>query len=692
MPESSVQTSILRWAPLYTISALSLFLEIAVIRWLSAEVRLFSYFKLLPLLAAFMGLSIGFAIADQARDYLRSFVPLMALFTLLTIGVGSFLSPRLLTYPAADEEFLWFTGDYAYGIALATFLAVVLIFFLATMLLFIPLGQATGREMARHEPVPAYIVNLVASLTGIWIFVYLSYLRTPPFVWLAAAILGMIGYLAYRNSLSRSQLVILGGVLVLTAMTGRNVIWSPYHRLDITELFLPSEEDQTEIFVGYTLKVQQAFYQVALDLSNEFLSMVRDQLPDLESMETTYNLPYKTIEPGAAVLALGTGMGNDVAAALRNGVENVVAVEIDPSIVRIGSELHPESPYDDPRVTLLVDDARAVLEKDEGAYDAITFGFLDSQTLLSGMSSVRLDSYVYTLESLELVKALLVPEGFLSLAFGADVPWIEERLGRMLSEVFGPEQVYIHRGLAGSIFIVGTLSQPEWQDLGLIPWEPSAEFDDLPLPTDDWPYLYLRAQRIPSAYWQALLVISIACLALIARTFPQALRPDLHFWLLGAGFLLVEFKIISEMALLFGTTWLVNALAISGVLTMALSASVIVLFRGRLNVRFAYVLLFFSLGFGLIFPLEVLLRLSPGVRALSSMFLLSMPLFFSGLIFGESLRRAQSTSIPLASNLSGSVAGGLLVYGSMLWGIRSLYVIAAFVYAGAFLTYLIRRR
>jgi hypothetical protein len=67
------------------------------------------------------------------------------------------------------------------------------------------------------------------------------------------------------------------------------------------------------------------------------------------------------------------------------------------------------------------------------------------------------------------------------------------------------------------------------------------------------------------------------------------------------------------------------------------------------------------------------------------MLFLSLPLFFAGLIFSESLRRAGETARPLASNLSGSFAGGVLEYGSMIWGIKSLYVIAAIVYAGAWL-------
>jgi Flp pilus assembly pilin Flp len=61
-------------------------------------------------------------------------------------------------------------------------------------------------------------------------------------------------------------------------------------------------------------------------------------------------------------------------------------------------------------------------------------------------------------------------------------------------------------------------------------------------------------------------------------------------------------------------------------------------------------------------------------------------LFFAGVIFSEALRRAKETAQPLASNLSGAVVGGMLEYGSILWGIKSLYLIAAVVYIGAWIS------
>jgi peptidoglycan/LPS O-acetylase OafA/YrhL len=259
----------------------------------------------------------------------------------------------------------------------------------------------------------------------------------------------------------------------------------------------------------------------------------------------------------------------------------------------------------------------------------------------------------------------------------------------MLIEVFGADKLYYHKGATGTAFLIGEIA-PEHLAQGIIaPWKPSVE-QAPPLTTDDWPYLYMRARKIPSAYWQAVLLISVACLVLFARTFPQALRPNWHFWLLGAAFLLVEFKSITEFALLFGTTWLVNALAITGVLAMSLAANLIVLWRKRIRVWVAYVLLFASLALAYLIPLELLVGLPLSVRLVASILLLSLPLFFAGLIFSESLRRTGEAAQALASNLNGSFVGGILEYGSLVWGIKSLYVIAAVVYLGALITSRIR--
>jgi len=676
------QNLLTRWGPLFLISALSLFLELTVIRWIAGEVRLFAYFKNLPLLAAFLGLSIGFGLVGKGRDYRSNFAPLLAIFVLLVIAFNKVTSSKSIIYPGGGDEFFWFPAQLSSWLSLIIFLGTVLVFFLFIVFLFIPLGQLIGEEMARHQPVPAYVVNILASLFGVWAFTLVSYLRTPPLFWFGLFVIGFVLYGRPQGDSNRLALLFLVFPLAAILLSGSQATWSPYNRLSLTDVEVQSEDGEP-LKIGYHLNVQQVFYQSALNLSEDFVREAN--IADLDTIAYEYNLPYQFVNPGSKVLIVGAGMGNDVAAAIRNHMGSVEAVEIDASIVDYGVRYHPEKPYEDARVHIVVDDARSYFNKSTEKFDLIVFGLLDSHTLLSSMSSVRLDSFVYTVQSFEQVEGLLKENGIVALTFAANERWIGERIARMMASVFGAERLYFYEAELGLTFVAGPLSEEQVSQSGLTHWQPDPDYDQVPLATDDWPYLYMRGRKVPPAYWQSLLLIGVLCLALISRSFPEALRPNWHFWLLGAAFLLIEFKAITELALLFGTTWLVNALAISGVLVMALLANLLVLRTRRINLRAIYILLFLSLLVSLLFPLSRLAGLHPVLRGATSTFLLTMPLFFAGIIFSESLRRFGETSKPLASNFSGSVVGGVLEYASIWWGIKSLYLLAIGLYFGAML-------
>lgn len=674
-----------KWYPLFLISAVSLFLELAVIRWLSAEVRIFSYFKNLALLAAFLGLAIGFGLVKRKENYWKRFAPTTLAFFVIVLTIGRLVSPEILPYPAQNDEILWYSHYFSFWLSFFLFVTLLLIFFLLVMFLFVPVGRAVGEEMSHHEPVPAYTVNLFGSLTGIWIFALVSYLQSPAYLWFGLGFVALIPYLHIRQELNKFALTVFAVVIIGVAFSDKNIVWSPYHRLELTPLEEKFEEGEELLNMGFGLTVQQVFYQTALDLSDDFLADNVDK-PFIAEIASAYNNPYLLGKAEADVLIVGAGMGNDVAAAIRNNAKSITAVEIDPAIVQFGRDYHPESPYDDSRVTIVVDDARSFFEKNDKKFDVIAFGLLDSHVLLSSFSSVRLDSFVYTVESFEQAKKHLNEGGVVSLSFEVnDVAWIEERLGRMLGQVFGEENIYHIKTDLGNTFIVGDLVDKQVEQYGISGWQSDAAYNDLVIPTDNWPYLYLRNQAVPSVYFQTLIVLAVICFFMVSRSFPKALNPNWHFFFLGAGFLLVEFKSITEFALLFGTTWLVNVFAISGVLMMAVLANLLIMrMKKPLNIRGLYIFLFASLAFNYWLPLDLLNELSFGPRALLSMLLLSSPLFFSGLIFSESLKRAKDTSWPLASNLSGAVLGGILEYSSLALGIKGLYLMAGIVYLSAF--------
>jgi len=58
----------------------------------------------------------------------------------------------------------------------------------------------------------------------------------------------------------------------------------------------------------------------------------------------------------------------------------------------------------------------------------------------------------------------------------------------------------------------------------------------------------------------------------------------------------------------------------------------------------------------------------------------SLPLFFAGIIFTESFRRARGASECLGANILGAVAGGLAQNLSFIFGLKALLLSAAVSY------------
>ena len=93
--------------------------------------------------------------------------------------------------------------------------------------------------------------------------------------------------------------------------------------------------------------------------------------------------------------------------------------------------------------------------------------------------------------------------------------------------------------------------------------------------TDDWPYFYQHAPGLPLS----IILVSLAVLVTFGWFIRQTSRTEgnvnFHFLLLGAGFMLLEAQIVSRMALLFGTTWVVNSIVVSGLLCLIVAANLV---------------------------------------------------------------------------------------------------------------------
>ncbi len=676
---------------LFLVSFLGLFFEILIIRWLSTEVRIFAYFKNLPLISCFLGLGIGFSLSNRRTSLFPLFPFLICALSALIL----FLPRQFLSHYPSRSEFVWAFGPGHLAFSLAFYLGFIFLF-LFNMVAFIPVGQLTGKLMQGFTPIKAYTINILGSLLGTWAFSAISFFSLPPIYWF------LIGFVAVLRLLRPRRYILLSGafsmgvyLIVLLAGHGYS-IWSPYYKIDVG----PLQKGQTRY--GYSLTVNQDYHQKALNLSRDFVSENVGNIPVLSQYSYAYNLPYlvaqpKQVEHAASlfkVLVVGAGTGNDVAAALRHGAEEVHAVEIDPGILKIGKKIHPEHPYQSPEVKAFVDDARSFFRKSHDKYDMIVYGLLDSHTLLSSMSSVRLDNFVYTIESLRDARDHLTDDGLISLTFSIGRQWIGQRIFNMLTEVFGEEPIAIETSYDGGVMFLAGPKMHDFDpdDLPLSPWGRrhnvrNYNYDSrVSKTTDDWPYLYMEKRGIPGAYWiMIILVLAVSALA-IMKAFPEALNVNFHFFFLGSAFLLIEVKSITQLALVFGSTWIVNSIVISAILIMILLANLYVSRITTHRIWVYYVLLLISLAVGYLLPLQSLLERGLLVRGAISSIVLSIPLLFAGMIFATSLKRVGRIEVAFGSNLLGAMLGGFFEYASLAYGIGNLSIFAAVMYILSFIT------
>jgi len=693
---------------LVLISFLGLYFELTLIRWIPTQVRLLAYFTNFVLIAALLGLGVGMLLSARRPRLVLYFPTALLILTVVVL----ILEHYDLVLPLVTQgEFVWGYVQYLPTTGIIAYLVLVA-FFLLMVGVFIFIGQEVGRMLRPFRPLAAYSLNILGSLLGVLGFALLNWLETPPTVWFAW---GMVGFALYlllivagrgRLLLTLSPLLLLVGMLIVDSLNhpvGTSTFWSPYYQIQVAPMLLDGQK------VGSSIAVNKDALQFPLDLSGRF-----QRIPRIAAEEQQYNLPYRFIRP-RRVLVLGAGTGNDVAAALRNAPGATIdAVEIDPVVAELGRRFHPEHPYSNPRVRLHVTDARSFLQRTSQKYDLIVFGKLDSHRVFSHMSSVRMDNYVYTREDLETVHSHLVPGGVVAMGFVVHDKWIADRLFTLLDHVFGHQPlVYQTNQLAfDTVFFVGNrhLSTPSgapfishdqfvrdvlqgnphgsWHYSALHGFlDPSALSVHGTLLSDDWPYLYMQDHAVPANYLLVLVLTVLVSVVLVWLTVPRIDFGSLGNWnflLLGAGFALQETKGITDIALLFGSTWITNIIVISSILLVALLANLVVSRWHGFPLRWVYVALFVALLFNYVVPLRGLLGYGFWLQVLASGMRVAGPVFFSGIIFSRWFERTDNTSSALGSNLMGAVVGGLSEYSSLALGLRDLYLLALLFYGLSF--------
>ena len=146
---------------------------------------------------------------------------------------------------------------------------------------------------------------------------------------------------------------------------------------------------------------------------------------------------------------------------------------------------------------------------------------------------------------------------------------------------------------------------------------------------------------------------------------------------------------VSRLALYFGTTWLVNCLALTAILVVLVLANLYVSRRRPADLRLYYALLVAALIADYLVPWHLIpwsARTSGIVLSCSY----ALPLFFAGIIFTRTFEKSECKSAAFGANIVGAVAGGLAQNLSFVTGMNALLLVAAGFYLTAALCAFVR--
>lgn len=639
-------------------SALMLFLELALIRWLGANVVHLSYFTNFVLLGSFLGIGLGFLLARTSHSALRwsplVLASLVALVLLVPVHINR-SSDQIIYFTSTDP-----TGPPAW-------VTLPLIFVAVAAVLLGP-AEAVGRCFADLPPLDAYRLDLLGSLAGIAAFTALSFLRSPSFVWGAIAAASFVVLLRPRIPLPAAAAALAMVGLLVFESAGAGVSWSPYYKVQTDKVPGFNGTDQLRISVN--------------GVPHQVMRSARLKLIE----EPQYGLPYQRFAGNRLrrVLIIGAGSGSDVAIALAKGAQHVDAVEIDPRILQIGEQRHPDHPYQDPRVSTFVNDGRAFLQQSHRKYDLILFALPDSLVLVSGASSIRLESYLFTKEAVASARDHLAPGGGFAMYNYYREDRLIERLGGTVADAFGHDPCVDVVGSGGGQAVISAGRTA--RDQSCAPDQIGVSNSRAAPATDDRPFVYFFGSSLPKLYLLSLggiLLLSLVCVRLLSGPF-RTMRPYSDLFFMGSAFLLLETKNVASFALLFGTTWVVNAIVFAGVLIAVLLA-VETTRRVRtppLPVVYSGIAAALAVAFAV--PNSALLALPLTSRLVAAVALAFAPIYLANVAFAKRFSQSDDSRAAFAVNVLGAMVGGCLEYVSLLTGYRNLLILAGLLYLAAF--------
>ena len=214
----------------------------------------------------------------------------------------------------------------------------------------------------------------------------------------------------------KSFLALTEEVSVDTAGAERYSRWSTNSRVDVVEtdfrgLFLAGAKRMHWKTPPQKLILQDGWAGTFVyDFSNhpENLNVLRDSM---------YSSALR-LKDSPRVFIIGTGGGPDLWAAKLRNPEQVLAVELNQSIIDVHTELVPgysRGLLEDPAIGMVQGEGRAMLMASDRDWDVIQLSGIDTFTALRSGAYVMAENYLYTLEAMDTMIEHLAPGGILQI-------------------------------------------------------------------------------------------------------------------------------------------------------------------------------------------------------------------------------------------------------------------------------------
>ena len=442
------------YAGLFLLSVATLTFEVNLTRIFS--VAQFYHFAFMIVSLALLGFGASGTFLTlfprlKERDPTRPLILLSWGFAIAAVG------SYILTLYVPFDSFR-IAHDWRQGVVLA-------LHYVALATPFFCSGTAVGLLLvARPEKASrTYAANLTGSAIGCLLAVVAPSLVGGEGTVFLSAVLGILAALAYRLSriayrlsriayrLSRiaSCILYLASCLLLILLTLRplpflEIHLSPYKSLSYAMLYPDAElifrrwngfsrvdvvrSESIRSLPGRGFRCSgQPPPQLGLTVDGDDLSPISHVPPGFTSLEFTdcllTALPYR-LRPDARVLVLEPRGGFDVLVALAEGARAVTAVEANPLIVeavRAQGEWAGNL-YDDPRVTVVLEEGRAYARRARGRYDVVVLSLTAPQRPVTSGAYSLAEDYRYTVEAFTDYLARLDEGGLLVVTRWLQVP------------------------------------------------------------------------------------------------------------------------------------------------------------------------------------------------------------------------------------------------------------------------------